>query len=67
MTESTDYGIPAAEATTEQLAARGIESETYQADLGTQDFSSVIARIQEGTTPDVVLVLITGETSYNFE
>ncbi len=67
MTESTDYGISAAEATTEMLAARGIESETYQADLGTQDFASVIARIQEGPTPDVVLVLITGETSYNFE
>ena len=67
MTESTDYGISAAEATTEMLGARGIESETYQADLGTQDFASVIARIQEGPTPDVVLVLITGETSYNFE
>jgi len=67
MTESTDYGIPAAEATTEKLAARGIESVTYQADLGTQDFSSVIARIQEGPTPGVVLVLVTGETSYNFE
>lgn len=67
MTESTDYGIPAAEATTAKLNARGIGSETYQADPGTQDFSSVIASIQEGPVPDVVLVLVTGETSYNFE
>jgi len=67
VSENSDYGVPAAEATTERLAERGIESETYLAEMGTQDFSSVIARIQEGPTPDVVLVLLTGETSYNFE
>lgn len=66
-TESTDYGIPAAEATTERLADRGIESETYQADKGTLDYSSIITRIQAGPTPDAILVLMTGEDSYNFE
>ena len=65
--ENTDYGVPAAEATTERLAQRGIESETYLADKGTLDYSSVIARIQAGPTPDAVLVLMTGEDSYNFE
>lgn len=67
VSENSDYGVPAAEATTEKLTERGIEAETYLGEMGTQDFGSVIARIQEGTTPDVVLVLLTGETSYNFE
>jgi ABC-type branched-subunit amino acid transport system substrate-binding protein len=65
--ENTDYGVPAAESTTERLAQRGIESETYLADKGTLDYSSVIARIQAGPTPDAILVLMTGEDSYNFE
>ena len=67
VSENSDYGVPAAEATTEKLSERGIDAETYLAEMGTQDFASVIARIQEGTNPDVVLVLLTGETSYNFE
>ncbi|MFQ5615661.1 MAG: ABC transporter substrate-binding protein [Anaerolineales bacterium] len=67
VTENSDYGIPAAEATTEKLAERGIEAETYPAEMGTQDFQAIIDRILEGPTPDVVLVLLTGETSYNFE
>jgi ABC-type branched-subunit amino acid transport system substrate-binding protein len=67
VTENTDYGIPAAEATTERLAERGIEAETYSADKGTPDYSSIITRIQNGANPDVVLVLITGEDSFNFE
>ena len=65
--ENTDYGVPAAEATTEKLAERGIESETYLADKGTLDYAPIIARIQAGPTPDVILVLMTGEDSYNFE
>ena len=65
--ENTDYGVPAAEATEERLAERGIEAETYLADKGTLDYSSVIARIQAGPTPDAILVLMTGEDSYNFE
>jgi branched-chain amino acid transport system substrate-binding protein len=67
VTENTDYGIPAADAGKEQLAAIGIESEIYSADKGTQDYSSIVTRIQAGPTPDAVLVLITGEDSYNFE
>jgi branched-chain amino acid transport system substrate-binding protein len=67
VSENTDYGVPAAEQTEQRLTERGIESETYLAEMGTQDFAPVIARIQAGETPDVVLVLLTGETSYNFE
>ena len=67
VSENTDYGVPAAEATTEQLTGRGIEAETYLADKGTLDYSAIITRIQAGPNPDVVLVLITGEDSYNFE
>ena len=65
--ENTDYGVPAAEATTEKLTALGIEAETYLADKGTLDYGPIIARIQAGPTPDAILVLITGEDSYNFE
>ena len=65
--ENTDYGVPAAEATEERLAERGIEAETYLADKGTLDYAPIIARIQAGPTPDAILVLITGEDSYNFE
>jgi ABC-type branched-subunit amino acid transport system substrate-binding protein len=67
VSENTDYGVPAAEATAARLAEKGIDSETYLSDKGTPDYSSVITRIQAGTSPDVVLVLITGEDSYNFE
>ena len=66
MTENTDYGIPAAEKTTEKLKDRGIEAVTFSADPGTQDFSSIIERIK-ASNPDLILVLLTGETSYNFE
>lgn len=66
MTENTGYGIPAAEDTTAQLAERGIEAVTFSADLGTQDFSGIISRIQ-AENPELILVLVTGETSYNFE
>jgi len=65
--ENSDYGVPAAKQTTEKLTARGIKSETFLAEMGTQDFAPVITRIQAGDKPDVVLVLLTGETSYNFE
>ncbi|RME47997.1 MAG: hypothetical protein D6791_04455, partial [Chloroflexi bacterium] len=66
MTENTDYGIPAAEATTQRLADLGIEAVTFSADIGTQDFSAVIERIKT-EDPELILVLLTGETSYNFE
>jgi branched-chain amino acid transport system substrate-binding protein len=67
MTENTGYGIPAAEQTAERLAARGIESETFFADIGTLDFAAVIERIKASRTPDAIWVLLTGETSFNFQ
>lgn len=66
MTENTGYGIPAAEQTTERLAALGIEAVTFGADIGTQDFSGIIERIK-AENPELILVLLTGETSYNFQ
>jgi branched-chain amino acid transport system substrate-binding protein len=67
MTENTGYGIPAAEQTQEKLAARGIESEIFSADIGTLDFAPVVERIKAGPTPDMISVLLTGETSFNFQ
>ncbi len=67
MTENTGYGIPAAEITTEKFNALGIESETFFADIGTLDFAPVIERMKAGNTPDVILVLLTGETGFNYE
>ncbi|MCP4422990.1 MAG: ABC transporter substrate-binding protein, partial [Chloroflexi bacterium] len=67
MTENTGYGIPAAEITTEKLDALGIASETFSADIGTLDFAPVIERMKAGTKPDVILVLLTGETAFNYQ
>jgi len=66
MSENTGYGIPAAETTEEKLAEKGIESVSFFADLGTQDFSGIIPRVK-AENPDLIWVLSTGETSYNFE
>jgi len=66
MTENTGYGIPAAKDTTDRLAELGIKATTFSADLGTQDFSGLVERIK-AAKPDLILVLLTGETSYNFE
>jgi branched-chain amino acid transport system substrate-binding protein len=67
ITENSDYGLPAAEATEESLSQFGIKSETFSADKGSPDYSPIITRILAGPNPDVVLVLITGEDSFNFE
>jgi branched-chain amino acid transport system substrate-binding protein len=67
MTENTGYGIPAAEQTAERLAERGIESDTYFADIGTLDFAPIVERIKAGRKPDIIVVLLTGETSFNFQ
>jgi branched-chain amino acid transport system substrate-binding protein len=67
MTENTGYGIPAAEQTTERLAERGISADTFFADIGTLDFAPVIERIKAGRQPDAIWVLLTGETSFNFQ
>ncbi len=69
--ENTDYGVPAAERTTKFLSKLNIDSETYLAEQGTQEFGALIAKIEEDMKDKeglkAVLVLITGETSYNFE
>jgi branched-chain amino acid transport system substrate-binding protein len=65
ISESTDYGVPAAEAQMEFMAARGIDSDAYFVELGTEDFLPVLTRIQEGRQPDAVMILVTGETSFN--
>ncbi|KAA3659341.1 MAG: ABC transporter substrate-binding protein [Chloroflexi bacterium] len=66
--ENTDYGVPASEAQVEFMTGRGIDSEVFFVELGTEDFLPVLTRIQEGErTPDAIMVLVTGETSYNVE
>ncbi|MCB0033382.1 MAG: ABC transporter substrate-binding protein, partial [Anaerolineales bacterium] len=65
LTENTDYGIPAAEATTEGLAAEGIEAVTFGVDIGTQDFAGIVERVR-AEEPDFIMVLATGEAAYNF-
>ena len=67
VTESTSYGIPIAIETDNQLTANNIRSYTYFDDIGTDDFSSTILDIKRGPTPDVILVLLTGETSFAFQ
>lgn len=65
LTENTDYGIPAAESTTEGLAEAGIEAVTFSVDIGTQDYSGIIERVK-AEEPDLIQTLATGEASYNF-
>jgi len=65
ITENTDYGIPAAEATTAGLAEADIEAVTFTTDIGTQDFSGIIERIR-AEEPDFIMVLNTGESAFNF-
>ncbi len=66
MSENTGYGIPAAAAAGKFLGDKGIEAVSFFADLGTQDFSGIVERIK-AENPDLIWVLSTGETSYNFE
>jgi len=66
--ENTDYGVPASEAQVNFMTERGIDSDVFYVELGTEDFLPVLTRIQEGgRTPDAIMVLVTGETSYNVE
>jgi len=66
MTENTSYGIEQADIIAELAAERGIETVTFSADIGTQDFSGIIERIK-AEAPDLIFVSVTGEASYNFE
>lgn len=66
MTENTDYGIPAAADETALLEAAGIKVEQYSFELGTEDFVPVLNRVQgRPEPPDVIRVLVTGETGFN--
>ncbi len=66
--ENTDYGVPASQAQVDFMTERGIDSDVFFVELGTEDFLPVLTRIQEGErTPDAIMVLVTGETSYNVE
>jgi branched-chain amino acid transport system substrate-binding protein len=66
MTENTDYGIPAAEETTRLLAESEITAVTFSMDIGTQDFSGILERIK-AENPDMIMSLLTGEASFNFQ
>lgn len=66
MTENTDYGIPAAEETTRLLAEADVEAVTFSMDIGTQDFSGILERIR-AENPDLIMSLLTGEASFNFQ
>jgi ABC-type branched-subunit amino acid transport system substrate-binding protein len=66
MSENTGYGIPAAADTEQFLGEKGIEAISFFADLGTQDFSGIVERVK-AENPDLIWVLSTGETSYNFQ
>jgi len=66
VTENTDYGIPAAQETAAVLEEEGLEHVTFSVDIGTQDFSGIIQRVKV-ENPDMIIVLTTGEASYNFQ
>jgi ABC-type branched-subunit amino acid transport system substrate-binding protein len=63
--ENTDFGRPNAEASEKVLSAAGIETVMFTVDIGTQDFATIIERMK-ATAPDMILVILTGEASYNF-
>ncbi len=65
LTENTDYGIPAAKETSDGLASAGLESVTFSADIGNQDFAGIVQRIK-AENPNMIITLATGEAAYNF-
>lgn len=65
LTENTDYGIPAAEETAKGLASGGVDTVTFSVDIGTQDYAGIVERIK-AESPDLIIVLATGEAGYNF-
>ena len=66
LTENTDYGIPAAAETRKGLEGGGKEVVTYSVDIGTQDYAGIVQRMK-AESPDMVIVLATGEAGYNFQ
>jgi ABC-type branched-subunit amino acid transport system substrate-binding protein len=68
--ETTDFGTGLADSQEELLAEAGIEVlEKIPIEMGTEDFTSILTRIQSmDPAPDVVSAApVTGETSYNLE
>ncbi|MEX2519995.1 MAG: ABC transporter substrate-binding protein [Paracoccaceae bacterium] len=65
LTENTDYGIPAAQETTDGLKSGGVEATTFSVDIGTQDYAGIIQRIK-AESPDIIITLATGEAAFNF-
>ena len=63
--ENTDFGRPNAEASVKVLEKAGVQALMYPVDIGTQDFSSIIQRMK-ADKPDLIIVILTGEASYNF-
>lgn len=65
LTENTDYGIPAAQETSEGLKSGGVETVVFSVDIGTQDYAGIVQRIR-AEDPDMIITLATGEAAYNF-
>ena len=64
--ENTDYGQPAAADEKTRLEAAGVTVEQLDVELGTEDFIPILSRIQaRPEPPDVVRIVVTGETSFN--
>ena len=64
--ENTDYGQPAAADESARFEAAGATVTQINVELGTEDFVPILSRIQASAeTPDVVRILVTGETSFN--
>ncbi|MCK4473350.1 MAG: ABC transporter substrate-binding protein, partial [Anaerolineae bacterium] len=68
MTEDSSYGNAAAAAMKSRLGEKGIASQTFTATVGTTYFRPVISEIQAlDPTPQAVIVLLTGSSSFIFE
>lgn len=63
--ENTDFGRPNAEASVKVLEKIGVQSVMFPVDIGNQDFSSIIQRMKAANA-DLIMVILTGEASYNF-
>ena len=64
--ENTDYGQPAAADELARFEAAGATVSQINVELGTEDFVPILSRIQaRAEAPDVIRILVTGETSFN--
>ncbi len=66
--ENTGYGTGQVDKAEKWFPEFGVGLETFFADLPTQDFAPIVARINAlETVPDAILIKVTGETSYNLQ